>query len=175
MASELTVQTLKGPTSGGNANKIIIPSGQTLDASNGFTAPAGHVVQCQQYYDSQTAHVTTTSNSFVASGIAKSITPKYSNSLIIIQSNISKAYATNWMEAKMYLGGGAMPSSGQYQVGYIDHGYNVYSALTFAGQYQATSTSALNFEIYYRSASSATAYITHVNGSAALTLWEIKQ
>ena len=38
MASELTVQTLKGPTSGANANKIIVPSGHTL-------AAAGHVVQ----------------------------------------------------------------------------------------------------------------------------------
>ena len=45
MASELTVQTLRGPTSGTNANKVIIPSGQTLDASNGFVAPAGSVIQ----------------------------------------------------------------------------------------------------------------------------------
>ena len=35
MASELIVQTLKGPTTGANANKVIIPSGQTLDASAG--------------------------------------------------------------------------------------------------------------------------------------------
>ena len=142
---------------------------------NGVAIP-GHVIQCQQFYNSQTAHNTTTSTSFVASGIAKSITPKYSNSLIIIQSNISMAYATNWMTAKMYLNGSAMPSTGDYQVGYIDHGYNVYSTLTFAGQYQASSTSALNFEIYYKSSTSSdTAYITHVNASAALTLWEIAQ
>ena len=175
MASELTVQTLKGPTSGGNANKIIIPSGQTLDASNGFTAPAGHVVQCQQYYNSLTAHVTSGSTSFVASGIAKSITPKYSDSLIIIQSNITMAYSTNWMEVRMYLGGSSMSSTANYQVGYIDNGHNNYGPLVFQGQHQATSTSALNFEIYYRTASGATAYITHLNASAALTLWEIKQ
>ena len=142
---------------------------------NGVHIP-GHVVQCQQFYNSQTGHGTTTSTSFVASGIAKSITPKYSNSLIIIQSNISMAYATNWMNVRMYLNGSAMPSTGDYSVGYIDHGYNVYSALTFAGQYQASSTSALNFEIYYKSSTSSdTAYITHVNASAALTLWEIAQ
>ena len=46
MASELIVQTLKGPTSGANANKVIIPSGQTLDASaGGMTTPAGHAIQ----------------------------------------------------------------------------------------------------------------------------------
>ena len=136
---------------------------------------AGHVVQCQQFYNPDTAHVTSTSTSFVASGITKSITPKYSNSLIIIQSNISMSYATNYMEAKMYLNGGSMPSAAQYHVGYIDHGHNVYSNLTFTGQYQASSTSALNFEIYYRASSGGTAYITHVDGSAALTLWEIAQ
>ena len=43
--STLHVENLKGLSSGGNANKIIIPSGQTLDASNGFVAPAGHVIQ----------------------------------------------------------------------------------------------------------------------------------
>ena len=142
-------------------------------SGHGVAIP-GHVVQCQQFYNSQTSHVTTTSTSFVASGIAKSITPKYSNSLIIIQSNIGMSYATDWMNAKMYLNGSAMPSTGDYSVGYIDDNYNQYSALTFAGQYQATSTSALNFEIYFRSSSSSdTAYITHTNSSAALTLWEI--
>ena len=34
MASELYVETLKGLTSGANANKVIIPSGQTLVANN---------------------------------------------------------------------------------------------------------------------------------------------
>lgn len=32
MASEIIVQTLKGPSSGANANKIIVPSGQELNA-----------------------------------------------------------------------------------------------------------------------------------------------
>ena len=38
MASELTVQTLRGPTSGANADTVLIPSGQTLHAP-------GHVMQ----------------------------------------------------------------------------------------------------------------------------------
>ena len=46
--STLQVENLIGPTSGSNANKVIIPSGQTLDASNGFVAPAGHVIQVVQ-------------------------------------------------------------------------------------------------------------------------------
>ena len=45
MASELIVQNLKGPASGSNANKIIVPSGHTLDASSGFVPAAGQVVK----------------------------------------------------------------------------------------------------------------------------------
>ena len=45
MASILQVEQIKGPTSGASANKITIPSGQTLDASNatltGLLAPDG--------------------------------------------------------------------------------------------------------------------------------------
>lgn len=142
-------------------------------SGNGVAIP-GHVVQVQQYYDATTAHVTTTSTSFVASGITKSITPKYSDSLIIIQSNISMAYAVNWFTAQMYLNGSAMSGSNVYHVGYIDAAHNAYGPLIMQAQHQCTSTSALNFEIYYKSQGS-TAYITHENASAALTLWEIAQ
>ena len=44
MASELYVETLKGLTSGANANKVIIPSGQTLDITD-WSPPAGTVLQ----------------------------------------------------------------------------------------------------------------------------------
>ena len=44
MASELYVETLKGLTSGANANKVIIPSGQTLDI-DAWLPPAGTVLQ----------------------------------------------------------------------------------------------------------------------------------
>ena len=45
MASEIIVNTIKAPTSGANANKIIVGSGQELDASAGLITPAGHVIQ----------------------------------------------------------------------------------------------------------------------------------
>jgi len=64
--STLQVENLIGQTSGSNANKIIIPSGQTLDASNGFVAPAGSVIQVVQstgtngsIFTSHGAYVTT--------------------------------------------------------------------------------------------------------------------
>jgi len=135
---------------------------------------AGHVVQVQQFYNSNASHSTSASASFVASGIAKSITPKYSNSLIIIQSNVTMSYSSGYSHIRMYLNGSAMTGSNLYHVGYIDLSHNAYGALSFQAQHQATSTAALNFEIYYASPT-GTAYITHAGASAALTLWEIAQ
>tara|TARA_E500000318_G_scaffold33499_1_gene33077 strand:- start:39 stop:590 length:552 start_codon:yes stop_codon:yes gene_type:complete len=82
MASELYVETLKGLTSGANANKVTIPSGQTLDASaGGFTTPAGHVIQVVTA-TSETAG-STTSTSFV-SYMSANITPSSASSKVLI-------------------------------------------------------------------------------------------
>ena len=42
--STLHVENLKGLSSGGNANKIIVPSGQELDASAGTLTPSAGAV-----------------------------------------------------------------------------------------------------------------------------------
>jgi len=86
MASEIIVQTIKGPTSGANANKIIIPSGQTLDASEGFVPPVGTVVNVStEHTDGNTI---TSSTTYVSTGLSVSYTPKKAGNLIIIQSNM---------------------------------------------------------------------------------------
>ena len=52
MASELIVQTIQGPSSGANANKVLIPSGHTLDVSGGTLVPsAGQVLQVASGYN----------------------------------------------------------------------------------------------------------------------------
>ena len=82
MASELTVQTLRGPTSGANADTVLIPSGQTLDASNGFVAPTGHVIQT--IYGESGSATSTLSTNFVSTGLVKPITTKMANSKILV-------------------------------------------------------------------------------------------
>ena len=85
MASEIIVQTIKGPTSGANANKVIIPSGQTLDASAATIVPSSD--QIIQYKIVKPSSETTFSSagSTDASGFTASITPKYTNSRIVIR------------------------------------------------------------------------------------------
>ncbi len=86
MASEIIVNTIKAPTTGANANKVIIPSGVTLDASGGgLTTPSGHIIQVVTDRTSGSA-IGTTSTSYVDSGVGVSITPKFATSKILIEA-----------------------------------------------------------------------------------------
>ena len=90
--STLHVENLKGLSSGSNANKIIVPSGQTLDASAGVLTPsAGAVIQVveqegngssSQGYGTSTGY---SSTSFVdVDQAALTITPKFATSKILL-------------------------------------------------------------------------------------------
>jgi hypothetical protein len=86
MAGTLTVQNLQGPSSGANANKIIIPSGQTLYA-------AGHVLQVVQTdYATET---TLGSSTFTDTGLSGSITPTSASSNILVVCNLNSAGVQN--------------------------------------------------------------------------------
>ena len=90
MASELIVQTLKGPTSGANANKVIIPSGQTLDASaGGMTLPAGvggKVLQVVQ--GTKSTSTNSTSSTFASTGLTATITPTSASSKVLVMVSL---------------------------------------------------------------------------------------
>ena len=141
-------------------------------SGNGIQIP-GHVVQVQQFYEANNPSQSTTSASLVASGLKKTITPLYSNSLILVQASISMVYSTSWGRARMYVNGSPMPSASSYHLGYTDSNNN-YAPYVCQAQYQATSTSALEFEVYVY-AGGGTFYYTHGSSSSAITLWEIAQ
>ena len=83
--STLIVENLKGPTSGGNANKVIVPSGQTLDISAGTLVPGANQV-VQHLITKPTSKTQFTSTSYAdASGFSITITPKYTSSKILIR------------------------------------------------------------------------------------------
>ena len=84
MASEIIVNTIKAPTTGANANKVIIPSGVTLDASGGTILPsAGQIVQ-EKLSDVGGNTVFNGSSYADAAGFSITITPKYSDSKFVI-------------------------------------------------------------------------------------------
>ena len=93
--STLHVENLKGLSSGGNANKVILSSDQTLYAPN-------HIVQ--DLTQEITAITTTTSTSLVASGFTLTITPKSTSSKIKISIGITGIYMSAQNTAmKMHL------------------------------------------------------------------------
>lgn len=86
MASEIIVNTIKAPTTGANANKVIIPTGVTLDIADNLaydSMPANTIIQQVEYFSDSTFN--TTSTSFVATNASVNITPRYANSKMLIQ------------------------------------------------------------------------------------------
>ena len=94
MSGTITVQNIQGPTSGSDANKVIVPSGHTLDTSAGTLVPSAN--QVVQHLTSKPTSLTAfSSTSYTdASGFSITITPKYSNSKILIRA-FSKTIQNN--------------------------------------------------------------------------------
>ena len=80
--STIKVENLTGLASGANANKIIVPAGQTLHAP-------GHVIQTLS--TTLTSASSAQSNSYVDSGLTLSITPKSTSSKILVTGFINVA------------------------------------------------------------------------------------
>ena len=81
MVGTLTVQNLQGPTSGANANKVIIPSGHT------FIPSSGQIIQTVQYLragatgSNSSSRVDVTTSTYVDL-MSKSITTTVANSKV---------------------------------------------------------------------------------------------
>ncbi len=149
--STLHVENLKGLSSGGNANKIIVPSGQTLDASNGFTAPAGHVIQTISATTADfSPRPTTTSTSFITTGYDLSITPTSTSSKILIQFSIATGFtvAGQYNYFKVYRG--STPLGAEGAMGNSLHWSVVYGSTLDS----PSTTSATTYSIYFRSSNS---------------------
>ena len=96
MAGTLTVQNIQGPTSGANANQVLIPSGHTLHAP-------GHVVQVVS--NQITVWTPTASTTYINTGVQLTITPKYNNSKILIIGTFNSVYtdsASEYMHMALY-------------------------------------------------------------------------
>lgn len=95
MAGTLTVQNLQGPSSGANANKILIPSGQTLDVSGGTLTPsAGQIVQV---VSTSTQSLTSISGTSFAqySALDTIITPTSTSSKIFVDIRVCVGQAND--------------------------------------------------------------------------------
>ena len=100
MASEIIVQTIKAPTSGANANKVIIPSGVTLDATAGDLVASGMTLQTvsNDFFNNNAG----TSTSFFDTDVNISITTQKANSIIIYNGMMGfNASSSKYMHARL--------------------------------------------------------------------------
>ena len=81
MASELYVETLKGLTSGANANTVTVGSGQTLYAP-------GHVIQVVQTYKTDAFSMTTATTETDITGLSVTITPSSASSKVLVTCTV---------------------------------------------------------------------------------------
>jgi len=175
MASKLKTDILETVSGSGT-----IALTNQLSGMTSASMPSGSVLQVVQNYNPSAAMISSTSSTLVASGIQATITPKYANSLILVNYSctmVDQNTSGGSGAAKMYLNGSVMAGATNYHMMYITFGHNRYSPISFNGQYTATSTSALTFEPYFHcdSGNNANVRFAHGNSSYALTLTEIKQ
>lgn len=176
--STLHVENLKGPTSGANANTIIVPSGQS------FSAP-GHVVQVGHTYNHQvSSHQSVASTSLVGSGVTCTLTPLSTNNKFIVSWNSSMAHGSN---TATYIAGAMKYKVGSGSYVYLDGvddtnvpynlGYsflnNRYAPMHMTGEVDITSTSAYTFEPFFRTDNGSDGRWCHIRASYSLLVMEI--
>ena len=167
--STLHVENLKGLSSGGNANKIIVPSGQELHA-------AGHVIQVATDRDTTTLTMSSDIN-YHDTGLSITFTPKSSNRIIVIHCMM----------------GGEVSSSSNIGIGFkvfrdsteiYNNDYAIYNSSNNAQRIDQVpilltetsgSTSARTYKVQAsRRAGSGTAKVNNY-GESCMTLMEIAQ
>jgi len=167
MASELTVQTIKGPTSGGNANKILVPSGQTLYAP-------GHVVQVLSMRTDNSR--STTSTSLVDTDMTLTITPKSTSSKIMVIANMYEVFKQGANTSCMLAINRAGTIIGDHQGSTQDYtDDNGYENIHIVYVDEPSTTSATVYKMQYKSSNGNTVYINGDNTQNHFILMEIAQ
>ena len=142
--STLHVENLKGLSSGGNANKIIVPSGQTLQAS-------GHIIQVVKMTSSGAVTFANTYNAY-STFVTGSITPKSSSSQILVMGtcelDLGSAAGANYPAVNVRVVRGGSQLKQYLYRGYRDS-YNNHIILSEPLFYldSPSSTSSVSYEI----------------------------
>ena len=146
-----------------SGSTITIPTGKTLKATDTPIVGTGNIIQVVKSGNFISAHVYSSSTSYATMGsdFSLAITPKFSNSVILIEAalnpytsgsnnsgtyNISKDGGSNFIAANDTNGFGIVPTHGTAS--------GTYSHFIISCSDTVSSTSTLTYQIYYRSTSS---------------------
>ena len=169
-----------------SGSTITIPTGKTLKATDTPIVGTGNIIQVVKSGNFISAHVYSSSTSYATMGsdFSLAITPKFSNSVILIEAmlnpytnsnnesgtyNISKDGGSSFIAAHATNGFGIVPSSPSTSSGHYSH-------FIISASDTVSSTSTVTYQIYYRSTSSSyNFYGNHNNMSNHITLMEVAQ
>ena len=177
MASTLSVSKIQGLSTAAAPTTVEIASGHKLTGAAGSIAAPGQVLQVVQQQTN--THFSTTSNSYVDTGFAASITPKFSSSKIYVIAglNMYNGSANGVSSTTLYRDGSRVSDSATYghAYGYSNVGAHVHHH-TFTYLDSPNTTSSTEYKIHISCASNGgTLHMCINNSSSTLTLMEIAQ
>ena len=153
-----------------------------IDGTNGLTfnnattqASAGVILQVVQ--SSTIANASTTSNSFVTTGISISITPKFATSKILIGAYGSAiGIPTNAQPSlTFYRGGSNLGGTEGQLLTFNANASLIQTPIVLQYLDSPATTSAITYQVYMRSNySGGIAYLNFLNPKASITVMEIK-
>ena len=174
--STLTVKELSHP-----AGEVIkIAAGKTLDLhSQGTTKlPVGTPIQVVSNFYASTSHVATASTSFVPMGslYELTITPKYSNSLIVVDINIGMAHCITGTGLMHTITKGGTPMETPQYGTYMYNSDDTYLPVYLTATGVAGGTSSITYGVSFRvDGLGASSRAIHSGGGYNIKLTEIAQ
>ena len=170
MSGTLQVGNIIGPTTGADADTVLIPSGQTLHAP-------GHVIQVVQ--STLATETASTSSTFSNTGLSLSITPNSNTSKIMVMFSLGSSGVNNTApEARGYFR--LMRASTEiYRMDVRAYDYGNSGSIDFGVYAQSyldspATASSITYSIQQRS-SSGTIRVCEANNQIQMQLMEIAQ
>ena len=180
MAGILTVQTIQGPTSGANANKVIIPAGQTLSVTDGvqpIDLPAGSTLQMQRTQSTNSARINTTSTSPVDSGIGLSVTALKTGSKFRVSIVIPMSHApSDVLRVNLWRNDTGLIGD-DLSFGYQNNSQNQYqpTIIDYLDPNTATAGTTYQYKVYFKSTGGGEVQLVHNTSGYYFTVEEIAQ
>lgn len=173
-----TVTTLQG-----SSNTISIPTGhRVVGVDTGSVYSPGSVVQTAVSYSPDTVgEITTTSSSYVTTGLSVTITPKYSTSKLFFTAVFNGKFVNgsgdDGAAFKVYRDGSAIRSGANDQLLYRSDANTVSNHIPVTIQHyvNANSTSSTTFTLFFSDQWGGTAIVNRDWGVPMLSVMEIAQ
>lgn len=172
--STLAVNTIQAET----GSTVTVASGHSLDASNGLTTPAGHIIQTVHSVMTSGRVTVNNGSSFVATGHSISITPKSANSTLHIFLSVVTNSGNNNYRLQIYETTSSPASIQGSDIYTGDH--SGWRTVNYVQQIDSTGTSQRTFETYGKSTNAiygigTTTRTAPQHNGATITIMEIAQ